>query len=127
MSFAGGRLREIAPLGFIYEATETLPADVCQEAIRRFESQTEQQVAGRIGEGGQEAPAVKRSTDLRISGREDWRDIDQALARHLVSSVTALAGEVPFFVANAFKDVGYNLQRTLPGAFCHWHDDARPG
>jgi len=127
VSFAGGRLREITPLGFIYEVVEALPADVCREAIRRFESQTEQQYAGRIGEGGQEAPAVKRSTDLRISGRKDWRDIDQALARHLVSSVTALAGEVPFFGANAFKDVGYNLQRTLPGEFYHWHVDAGPG
>ncbi len=127
MSFAGGRLREVKPLGFIYEATESLPADVCREAIRRFESQAGQQYAGRIGDGREEAPAIKRSTDLRISGREDWRDIDQALARHLVASVTALAGEFPFFGANSFKDVGYNLQRTLPGEFYHWHVDAGPG
>ncbi len=127
MTFAGGRLREVKPFSFIYEVAQALPADVCLEAIRRFESLTDQQYAGRIGEGAQEAPEVKRSTDLRISGREDWRDIDQTLARQLVSAVRALAGEFPFFAANSFKDVGYNLQRTLPGEFYHWHVDTGPG
>jgi hypothetical protein len=28
---------------------QALPADVCLEAIRRFEERTDQQVAGRIG------------------------------------------------------------------------------
>lgn len=127
MTFADGRLREIKPLSFIYEVAEALPADVCAEAIRRFESLTDQQYRGRIGEGGLESPAVKRSTDLRISGREDWGDIDRILARQLVSAVNALAGELPFFAANSFKDVGYNLQRTLPGEFYHWHVDSGPG
>jgi len=127
MTFAGGRLREVRPCSFIYEALEALPADVCREAIRRFETLPDQQYAGRIGESAQEASAVKRSTDLRISGREDWRDIDQALARQLVSAVRDLALEFPFFAANAFKDIGYNMQRTLPGEFYHWHVDAGPG
>lgn len=127
MAFADGRLRELKPLSFIYEAAEALPADVCREAIRRFESMTDQQYPGRVGEAGEEAPAVKRSTDLRISGRDDWRDIDQTLARQLVSAVRDLALEFPFFAANAFKDIGYNMQRTLPGEFYHWHVDAGPG
>ncbi len=127
MTFADGRLREIRPLSFIYELAEALPADVCAEAIRRFELLADQQYPGRIGEGGLEAPAVKRSTDLRISGRDDWSDIDRILARQLVSAVNALAGEFPFFAANSFKDIGYNLQRTLPGEFYHWHVDSGPG
>ena len=127
MTFADGRIREVKPLSFIYEVAAALPADVCREAIRRFESQADQQYAGRIGTGGLEAPEVKRSTDLRISGRDDWRDIDQALARQLVSAVKDLALEFPFFGANSFKDIGYNLQRTLPGEFYHWHVDAGPG
>ncbi len=44
MTFAGGKIREVKPLSFIYEAAQALPADVCLEA-----------------------PEVKRSTDLRIS------------------------------------------------------------
>ena len=127
MPFADGRIREVKPLSFIYEVAAALPADVCREAIRRFESQAGQQYAGRIGTGGLEAPEVKRSTDLRISGRDDWRDIDRTLARQLVSAVKDLALEFPFFAANSFKDIGYNLQRTLPGEFYHWHVDAGPG
>ncbi len=127
MSFSGTRIREVRPGSFIYEVTEALPADVCAEAIRRFEARTEQQYPGRIGQAGEEAPDVKRSTDLRISGREDWRDIDRALSQQLVATFNTFAGEFPFFAANAFKDIGYNLQRTLPGEYYHWHVDAGPG
>lgn len=127
MTFAASRLREVKPLSFIYEVAQALPADVCREAIRRFEERTDQQVAGRIGPAGTEAPEVKRSTDLRISGREDWRDIDRALSQQLVAAFNEFAHEFPFFAANSFKDIGYNLQRTLPGEYYHWHVDGGPG
>ena len=127
MTFSGGRIREVRPLSFIYEVAQALPADVCREAIRRFEARADQQVAGRIGAAAAEAPQVKRSTDLRISGREDWSDIDRILSQQLVATFNAFASEFPFFAANAFKDIGYNLQRTLPGEYYHWHVDAGPG
>jgi len=123
----GDQIREVKPLSFIYAVERALPADVCLEAIRRFEAHAAQQVAGRIGQTGVEAPEVKRSTDLRISGREDWRDIDRTLSQQLVATFNAFAREFPFFAANSFKDIGYNLQRTLPGEFYHWHVDAGPG
>ena len=127
MTFPGDRIREVKPFSFIYEVAQALPADVCLEAIRRFEERTDQQVAGRIGQAGTQAPQVKRSTDLRISGREDWRDIDRTLSQQLVASFNEFAREFPFFAANAFKDIGYNLQRTLPGEYYHWHVDGGPG
>ena len=127
MSFSGGRIREVKPLSFIYEVAQALPPDVCLEAIRRFEARSDQQVAGRIGQAGVQAPEVKRSTDLRISGREDWSDIDRTLSQQLVATFNAFSSEFPFFAANSFKDIGYNLQRTLPGEYYHWHVDAGPG
>lgn len=127
MAFSSGAIREVKPLSFIYEMERALPPDVCLEAIRRFEASPEHQVAGRIGQAGAEAPEVKRSTDLRVSGREDWRDIDQTLSRQLVSAFNEFAREFPFFAANSFKDIGYNLQRTLPGEYYHWHVDGGPG
>ena len=127
MSLAHARIAEVKPLSFIYEKARALPPDVCAEAIRRFEASADQQVEGRIGAAGELAPQVKRSTDLRISGREDWRDIDRLLAQQLVSTFNAFALEFPFFAANKFKDLGYNLQRTLPGEYYHWHVDAGPG
>jgi hypothetical protein len=127
MSLADARIREVKPLSFIYEKERALPPDVCAEAIRRFEASADQQAPGRIGQAAELAPQVKRSTDLRISGREDWRDIDRILAQQLVSTFNAFALEFPFFAANKFKDIGYNLQRTLPGEYYHWHVDAGPG
>jgi len=123
----GDQIREVKPLSFIYAVERALPADVCREAVRRFEASTDQQIAGRVGQTGVEAPDVKRSTDLRISGREDWRDIDRILSQQLVATFNAFALEFPFFAANKFKDIGYNLQRTLPGEYYHWHVDAGPG
>ncbi len=127
MSLADARIREVKPSSFIYEKERALPGDVCAEAIRRFEASVDQQAPGRIGQAGELMPQVKRSTDLRISGREDWRDIDRILAQQLVSTFNAFALEFPFFAANKFKDLGYNLQRTLPGEYYHWHVDAGPG
>ncbi len=127
MAFSNGAIREVKPLSFIYEMERALPPDVCLEAVRRFEARADQQVAGRIGQAESEAPSVKRSTDLRISGREDWRDIDQIFSRQLVSTFNDFAREFPFFAANSFKDIGYNLQRTLPGEYYHWHVDGGPG
>ncbi|HXZ49064.1 MAG TPA: 2OG-Fe(II) oxygenase [Usitatibacter sp.] len=127
MAFSGGRIREVKPATFIYEVERALPPDVCEEAIRRFEANDAQQYAGRIGPEGREAPQVKRSTDLRISGREDWLDIDRTLSRQLVATFNQFALEFPFFGANSFKDEGYNLQRTLPGEYYHWHVDSGPG
>ena len=125
--FENGRIREVKPSSFIYEMADALPADVCREAIRRFEANTGQQYPGRMGQAGAEAPDVKRSTDLRISGREDWRDIDRTLSEQLVTTFNAFAAEFPFFAANSFKDIGYNMQRTLPGEYYHWHVDSGPG
>jgi len=127
MAFPGGRIREVKPATFIYELERALPADVCEEAIRRFEANAGQQYIGRIGPEGREAAQVKRSTDLRISGREDWLDIDRTLSRQLVATFNELALEFPFFGANSFRDEGYNLQRTLPGEYYHWHVDSGPG
>ena len=120
-------MREVKPLSFIYEIPNSLPVDICREMIRRFEANPDQQYAGRIGQAGMEAASIKKTTDLRISGREDWRDIDRTLSQQLVATFNEFAREFPFFAANSFKDIGYNLQRTLPGEYYHWHVDGGPG
>ena len=118
---------ETKPLSFIYEIRQALPADLCAEMIERFETHPEQQYAGRIGQGEQQEQSIKRSTDLRISGRADWKDIDEQLFRSLGQALSRLSAEHPFFSANSFKDMGYNLQRTRAGEFYHWHVDSGPG
>ncbi|MCB1803051.1 MAG: 2OG-Fe(II) oxygenase, partial [Gammaproteobacteria bacterium] len=41
---------EVKPGSFIFERPNTLPADWCEEMIRRFEANPEQQNPGRIGQ-----------------------------------------------------------------------------
>lgn len=120
-------LREIKPLSFIYEIPHALPRDVCRELIRRFEEKLEQQYRGRIGMTQAEEPSVKKSTDLYISGRPDWQDLDAILRQSLGRALYEIARRFPFFAANRFKDLGYNLQRYRPGEYYHWHVDAGPG
>ena len=120
-------MHEVKPSSFIYEIPGALPADICREMIRRFESNLEQQYAGRIGQDGAEESSIKKTTDLRISGRQDWKDIDASLMQSLSKHFSALAQTFPFFVANRFKDLGYNMQRYREGEYYHWHVDSGPG
>ena len=120
-------MHEIKPLSFIYEIKNALPADMCREMIRRFEANPDQQYAGRIGQNQMEADSVKKTTALRISGREDWKDIDTVLVQSLAKAFNEFGQMFPYFAANSFKDIGYNMQRYLPGEYYHWHVDGGPG
>jgi len=120
-------MREVKPLSFIYEIPSALARDVCREMIRRFEANRDQQYAGRLGAAQQEDASIKKSTDLRISGREDWRDIDRALVQSLGGAFREMGRTFPFFAVNRFKDLGYNLQRYEAGEYYHWHVDGGPG
>ncbi len=120
-------MHEVKPLSFIYELKSALPADVCREMIRRFEANKDQQYPGRIGQSETEESSIKKTTDLRISGRADWKDVDTALMQSLAKSFNEVGQMFPFFAANSFKDIGYNMQRYLPGEYYHWHVDGGPG
>ncbi len=120
-------MREIKPSSFIFEIEHALTLEICREMIRRFEEKRDQQYPGRIGQGADREQSVKRSTDLRISGRPDWKDIDTALVQSLMRAFNEAAQKFPFFAANSFKDMGYNLQRTEPREYYHWHVDGGPG
>ncbi len=123
----GGRLTEIKPSSFIYALPGALPGDVCREMVRRFEASPDQQYQGRLGQDQAQETSIKRSTDLRISGNEDWRDIDRQLFQSLGAALKLMAQDFPFFAVNRFKDEGYNMQRTQAGEFYHWHVDGGPG
>lgn len=121
------RLRELKPLSFIYEIPRALPREACDDMIRRFEDNPHQQYSGRIGHQSSQDASIKRSTDLRISGRDDWKDVDRGLFLSLRAALDELSRLHPFFASNAFRDLGYNMQRTQAGEFYHWHTDSGPG
>lgn len=119
--------RECKPGSFIYTLDDALSRETCQGMIRQFEENPEQQVQGRIGQDARGEDSIKRSTDLRISGRPDWAQYDARLKQSLGEALGLIAGIHPFFQVNRLHDIGYNLQRTDPGGYYHWHLDSGPG
>ncbi len=116
-----GALRELAAGSFIWQQEGALSADRCRGIIERFEAHPDKG-PGRTGSDETERPALKRSTDLRLSGPE-WSDADSWLFASLSSALRTLRRCYPYF-RGAFKDQGYAVQRTNPGEYYHWHVDA---
>lgn len=113
---------ELAPGSFVFERRGALTAEQCSEMIRRFEDKLEQQYPGRIGQQADHDASIKRSTDLVVSGKPDWKDVDGWLFGSLGRSMREFRAAYPFF-KGPFKDMGYAIQRTDPGEFYHWHID----
>lgn len=116
-------LQEVTPHSFIYAVDHAISAQDCAAMVEQFEASQAQQYAGRIGSEQQLAEEVKKSTDLRISGREDWQRYDQLFRNSMQKAIKSLSALHPFFSANQFKDMGYNLQRTRKDEYYRWHLD----
>lgn len=114
--------REAGQNTFIFEKQHALPLDICSEMIRRFEEHDAEQYPGRIGQTAEEDTGIKRSTDLVVSGKPHWQDIDRELFRSLGQAIVEFRTAFPYF-QGPFKDSGYAIQRTDPGEFYHWHID----
>ncbi len=113
---------EVKPGSFIFEKAGALPLDVCSEMIDRFEKYSDEQYPGRIGQTLDHDDSIKRSTDLVLSGKSHWQDLDRELFRSLSRALAEFKQSYPFF-EGTFKDMGYAIQRTDPGEFYHWHID----
>ena len=115
-------ISEVKPNSFIFEKRNALSASLCEQMIHRFEESTDEQFTGRIGQVAMQNLAVKRSTDLLISGKQQWKDIDQALFQSLACAMREFRATFPYF-SGSFKDMGYGMQRTQHDEYYHWHID----
>ena len=115
-------ITEVRENTFIFEKRGALPLDICNEMIRRFEQQVDEQYEGRIGQTAGKDLSIKKSTDLVVSGKPHWQDIDRELFRSLGQAIQEFRESYPFF-KGPFKDSGYAIQRTNPGEHYHWHID----
>jgi len=115
--------QEIQPSSQIYVAKSALDTDVCKNIINRFEAAEAEQYQGRVGQMESENTEIKKSTDLVISGKPHWKDIDRALFSSLAVGIRFMRNNYPFFNGR-FKDYGYAIQRTSPGEYFHWHVDS---
>jgi hypothetical protein len=115
-------IREVKPLSFIFEKRDALSAELCNDMIRRFEAAEDEQYQGRIGQMIYKDQSIKKSTDLVVSGKAHWKDIDRALFGSLAATLKEFRETFPYF-KGPFKDMGYAIQRTNPGEYYHWHID----
>ena len=115
-------LKEVKENTFIFEQHNALPDALCDDMIRRFEEHSDDQYQGRIGQTASQDSSVKKTTDLVVSGKEHWKDVDNNLFRSLGIAIKEFREAYPYF-KGPFKDIGYGIQRYNPGEYYHWHID----
>ena len=111
-------LIELKDGSFIFEFNDSLSKDKCDEIIGRFENSSDQHYKGRVGQNFKEDSSIKKSTDMVISGKDEWKDIDELLFTGLAKALSKIKKQYSFF-NGPFKDIGYAIQRTDPGGFYH--------
>ena len=117
------RLIESKPGTFIFEFNNSLSDKDCEDIIKRFEQSKDQHYQGRVGQNFEQNTEIKKSTDMVVSGKEDWKDIDSLLFTSLAKALSGVKKQYGFF-NSPFKDIGYAVQRTMPGEYYHWHIDS---
>ncbi len=116
------RLIELKEGSFIFEFNDSLNNEQCNDMIERFENSSEDHYQGRIGQKFKQDNTIKKSTDMVISGKEKWKDVDELLFTSLAKALSKIKKQFDFF-SGPFKDVGYAIQRTNPDEYYHWHID----
>ncbi len=116
-------IREVKPGSFIFVKAQALPPSFCAAVIERFETSPQYQYAGRVGQLRAEMPEIKRTTDLVVSNKPDWQDIDEVFFRSLAAALAEFRESFPYF-RGPFKDEGYQVQRYRSGEYYHWHIDS---
>ena len=115
-------IKEIKENTFIFEQKNALPAALCDDMIKRFEENTDDHYQGRIGQTASKDSSIKKTTDVVVSGKEHWKDVDNNLFRSLGIAIKEFREAYPYF-KGPFKDMGYGIQRYQPGEYYHWHID----
>ena len=117
------RLIEVKPGSFIFEFNNSLSEDICKDIVKRFEESKDEHYEGRVGQTFEKNTEIKKSTDMVVSGKDNWKDVDKILFTSLSKALSAVKKQYDFF-SGPFKDIGYSVQRTNPGEYFHWHIDS---
>jgi len=117
------RLIEVKPGSFIFEFNNSLSEDICKDIIKRFEESKDEHYEGRVGQTFEKNTDIKKSTDMVVSGKDNWKDVDKILFTSLSKALSAVKKQYGFF-SGPFKDIGYAVQRTNAGEYFHWHIDS---
>ena len=130
---------------FVLEIPNALPKHLCEEMIKRFESD-ERKVSGVVSYGmisdkPFEDPELKKSVELFISVCDDWGDIDKSISECISKCIrtyfnyiksnfddwNAKLNPLQSFVNMTVVDSGYQIQKTPKGGKYAWHYDGGIG
>ena len=115
-------MKEIKENSFIFECHEVIQKSMCEQIINRFEEDKDGQYRGKIGQTFKSDESIKKSTDIFISGKDHWKDVDQLLFNSLASALSKIRKKYEFF-NGPFKDCGYGIQKTSINEYYSWHID----
>jgi Rps23 Pro-64 3,4-dihydroxylase Tpa1-like proline 4-hydroxylase len=110
----------------IWSKQNSLTKEFCSHLIHKFEKD-DQKTSGRVASGID--LKTKVSTDLMITSLSDWKEEDKVLYNALQKSIEEYENycleinEKYTFRMYDLDDTGYQIQRTCPGEYYHWHND----
>ncbi len=114
---------------FIWISEDKLSEDFCEHCIEKF-NKDPSRYQGQIGMGEVKLE-IKQSIDLTISDPNtvsNWKEEDKIFFDSLHNALKLYKEYVPeemrkAVLNNNTQDCGYQIQRTEPGGFYHWHQD----
>jgi len=109
----------------IYVIPNNLTEEFCNHCIEKFEGD-DRKTAGMTTDDTDAGDKI--STDLLITPLDEWKDEDSVFFNSLQIGMDKFLNEFgeKFKIFSYFKnssDVGYQIQRTKPGEYYHWHSD----
>lgn len=121
----------------IWVKKNELSSDFCVNTIDKFEGD-DRKFQGLVGHNNSAIVDVKKSTDLCISGLEEWKNEDKVFFHSIDRCLSEYYEQCnqygPYFPKSLAwasrcqnvdpQDSGYQIQRTYPGEYYHWHSDA---
>ena len=113
---------------FIRFYDQIIAPEVCEQAIARFDASADTSPGRVLKSDGNTAVdlSVKRTTELIISGRPQWNDIETALQAGFVECVNRYASEFPHIESmsgNMTSEV-FRLKKYEQDGFFDWHIDS---
>jgi hypothetical protein len=123
---------------YIYEAHNIVPRALCEEIIEKFENDPDKS-AGKIG-GDEVIEIFKKTIDLKVYTKPDWKMINDQIEIHLVSGIkkyfeylfhNAFHGDDHDILEKMFGDniaiTNFIIQRYKVGDYFRWHVDDKIG
>lgn len=115
---------------FIDIYPNNLEPEICQEIIRRYEEDTQNQYAGVVsGPSGSVTvrPEHKKCTELWISQHESWRDIDEIICSKVGELLPMIQDKYSAWASfgSFINDEGYRVKKYLNDGteWFNWHID----